>query len=213
MAADRQTFAPARRSKEIGDQPVHAQATTDTLLARCVAGDGGAWRELHLALYPAAAAFLRQMGVGPEDLDDAAQDVFLQVFRFLPQFEGRAELKTWIYKICLSQASRMRRKRTIRRTLERLLGTAVAPTISNVDGDWGGTQARREMEQALEKMSLPQRMVFVLYELHGLPGDQIARVVGCPAATVRGRLREARRIFSRVLTETAVRDQGSEERP
>ena len=42
-----------------------------------------------------------------------------------------------------------------------------------------------------------QRLVFVLYELHGLRGEDIARVIGCPPATVRGRLREARLVFSR----------------
>lgn len=57
--------------------------------------------------------------------------------------------------------------------------------------------AQREMELALERMSSRQRLVFVLYELQGLRGEEIARVLGCPPATVRGRLREARLVFSR----------------
>jgi RNA polymerase sigma-70 factor (ECF subfamily) len=86
----------------------------------------------------------------------------------------------------------------VRTTLQRWLGVeAAAPPP--IDADWGGVETRREVEAALAQMSDKQREVFVLYELHGLPGAEIAEIVGCPAATVRGRLREARQIFSRAL--------------
>jgi RNA polymerase sigma-70 factor (ECF subfamily) len=49
-------------------------------------------------------------------------------------------------------------------------------------------------------MTEKQRLVFVLYELHGLSGDEIARVIGSPPATVRGRLRKARLAFSQGRT-------------
>jgi RNA polymerase sigma-70 factor (ECF subfamily) len=183
---------------------VHALASTDTLIARCIQGERSAWRELHRALQPAASSFLRQMGLAPEDLDDACQDVFVQLFRYLPRFERRAELKTWVYKICISQAARWRRKRVLRTTIARLLGSATpAPTMA-ASADWTGFEARREMEVALEHMSQRQRTVFVLYELQGFPGEEIARIVDCPPATVRGRLREARLIFSKILAERAT---------
>jgi RNA polymerase sigma factor (sigma-70 family) len=62
------------------------------------------------------------------------------------------------------------------------------------------------MDLALRRMSARQRLVFVLYELHGLPGEEIARVVGCPAATVRGRLREARLVLSDVVSVPAGKE-------
>ena len=176
---------------------MHAFATDDSLLGRCVAGDRTAWRELHRTLHPAVVAFLRQMGVGPEDLDDLCQDVFLQVARYLPRFEERAELKTWVYKICASQATRLRRKRFVRRALASVL--RLASSSSGSHGALAAFDAQREMELALARMSEKQRLVFVLYELHGLRGDQIARVVGSPHATVRGRLREARLVFSQCV--------------
>ncbi len=151
-------------------------------------------------LQPPASAFLRQMGVGPEDLEDACQDVFVQLFRCLAQFERRSELKTWVYKICLSQAGRLRRKRLVRATLARLLGRALPAPVA-AGADWTGFEARRDMQAALERMSQRQREVFVLYELQGLPGEQIARIVACPPATVRGRLREARLILGQKLEE------------
>jgi RNA polymerase sigma-70 factor, ECF subfamily len=179
---------------------VHALASTDSLLGRCVAGDHAAWRELHRTLHPAVAAFLRQMGVAPGDVDDVCQDVFLQVARYLPRFEQRAELKTWVYKICSSQASRLRRRRTLWRLLARMLALGESPAGMGGEGSAvAALDAHREMEMALEEMSPRQRLVFVLYELHGLCGEEIARIAGCPPATVRGRLREARLVFSRIV--------------
>lgn len=194
-----QTWQAPRGSKRIEGPPVHALASIDSLLGRCVAGDSSAWRELHRSLHPAVAAFVRQMGVGPEDIDDVCQDVFLQVARYLPQFEHRAELKTWVYKICASQATRLRRKRALRHALAGML-RMLTPAVSGAHGSLAALDAQREMELALSRMSEKQRLVFVLYELHGLSGEEIARVVGCPPATVRGRLREARLAFSQGRT-------------
>src|SRR6185295_8002427 len=88
-----------------------------------------AWRELYRSLHPAVAAFLRQMVVGAEYLDDVCQDVSLQVARYLPQFEHRAELKTWVYKICASQATRLRRRRALGRAIAGML-RMVTPAAS-----------------------------------------------------------------------------------
>jgi len=186
---------------------VHALASTDSLIGRCVAGDGSAWRELHRSLHPAVVAFVRQMGVGPEDIDDVCQDVFLQVARYLPQFEQRAELKTWVYKICTSQATRLRRKRMLRHALAGMLRMVAPAASGGAHRALAALDAQKEMELGLARMSEKQRLVFVLYELHGLSGEEIARVIKSPPATVRGRLREARLAFSQ------GRSGGEEESP
>lgn len=202
-----QTSAASPRSKQIEGSVVQALASTDSLLGRCVAGDHSAWRELHRSLHPAVVAFLRQMGVGPEDVEDVCQDVFLQIARYLPQFEGRAELKTWVYKICASQATRLRRKRALRHVLAGMWRMVTPVASAGAHRALAALDAQKEMEIALSRMSEKQRLVFVLYELHGLSGEAIARVVGIPAATVRGRLREARLAFSR------CRPDGEQESP
>jgi RNA polymerase sigma-70 factor (ECF subfamily) len=203
----RQTFRAPPRSKRIEGPLVQALASTDSLLGRCVAGDHSAWRELHRSLHPAVVAFLRQMGVGPEDIDDVCQDVFLQVARYLPQFEHRAELKTWVYKICASQASRLRRRLTLGRAIAGMLWMVTPAASAGAHRALAALDAQKEMELALARMSEKQRLVFVLYELHGLSGEEISRVIGSPPATVRGRLREARLAFGQGRTS------GEEEAP
>ncbi len=42
---------------------------------------------------------VRRMGVCPADADDVVQEAFVVVHRRLAEFEGRAQIKTWVFKI------------------------------------------------------------------------------------------------------------------
>jgi len=53
---------------------------------------------------------LRRLGVPPEALDDAIQDVFLAVHRRLESFEGRSALATWVMSIAVRVARDHRRR-------------------------------------------------------------------------------------------------------
>src|SRR5690349_4809553 len=72
------------------------------------------------ALYESEFAYvwrnLRRLGVSDAQLDDAAQDVFLVVYRRLGEFEARSTLRTWIFGIVLRVASTYRRTAQRRRT-------------------------------------------------------------------------------------------------
>ena len=59
--------------------------------------------------------------------------------------------------------------------------------------------ARRRIEQALSALSENERSVFVLYEMEGVAGKEIAEIVKCPEATVWRRLHYARRTFRQAL--------------
>ena len=45
----------------------------------------------------------------PQEAMDLSQEVFLRVFRTLPQFRGQSTLRTWIYRIVVNQASNRQR--------------------------------------------------------------------------------------------------------
>jgi len=170
-----------------------------TLVRRCLAGERLAWRWLHRQLYPVARTFLQRMGVGAPDLDDACQDVFLQLFRALPGFRGDAEIKTWLYRLCATVASRCRQRADITQAMLRLLARHRAePPTCNLDD---GSAEARLLDYALSRLKHSERLVFVLYELEGLSGKQTARIVGIPEATVYTRLHYARRTFRAALVE------------
>ena len=168
------------------------------LVHRCVAGEAGAARLLHAQYYPAAAAFLRKLGTRPEEIEDACQEVFLQFFRYLARFRGDAELKTWLYRLCVTEARRVRRRRKVGARVSAFL-LREAPGEAAPSSAYNEAAAARLVACALDRMSEPHRLVFVLFEMEGLPGRQVAEIAGCPEATLWRRLHDARRVFRETL--------------
>jgi RNA polymerase sigma-70 factor (ECF subfamily) len=185
--------ATSRSSPTAAWRPT-AAAPAPALVAGCVAGSDAAWRDLHGEYQPVAAAFLRKMGVREPDLEDALQNVFVQLVRYLPGFRGEAAFKTWLYRLCLTEAKETRRRARLMTALRALLKLErPAPAAAGLE--FGPDAARRRVEAALQTLKPHERSVFVLYEMEGLSGEQIAEIEGCPVATVWRRLHYARAAF------------------
>jgi RNA polymerase sigma-70 factor, ECF subfamily len=155
------------------------------------------------ALYDAQFDFvwrsLRRLGVRDADATDQAQKVFLVAHAKLASFEGRARLKTWLFAICQRVASDYRRSAAIRREVatdanELALYSGELADVRD-EHDW--EQRARVAESLLRKLPEPQRLVFLLFELEDMSGDEIAELLGIAVGTVRSRLRLAREAFSR----------------
>src|SRR4051794_40219985 len=61
---------------------------------------------------------LRRLGLPESTLNDAVQDVFLVVFRRLPDFVQRAKLSTWLFRICMRVAKDYRRRAHVRHEVQ-----------------------------------------------------------------------------------------------
>jgi RNA polymerase sigma-70 factor (ECF subfamily) len=165
-----------------------------TLLRRCAARDRTAWRDLHRAYYPCAAAFLRKLGVRNRELEDACQEVFLQAYRCLDTFRGEAQFRTWLYRLCITEARRVRRRSHLTQKISAWL--RLSPPEAHIAGpDLSDSRLKSQVEAALSSLSEGERIVFVLFELEGLSGAEVAEIAGCPVATVWRRLHDARQTF------------------
>jgi RNA polymerase sigma-70 factor, ECF subfamily len=186
----------ARVSPQRAD--VAGPSSRDSLVSRCLSGGPAAWRDLHREYYPVAAAFLRKLGVKEAEMEDACQEVFLQMFRYLPSFRGEANLKTWLYRLCATEAGKWRRRWRVLSMLSVVLHGQAA-TFGTAGQEFDSGLARKRVEAALALMKPAERMVFVLFEMEGVSGEEIARIVKCPVATVWRRLHYARRTFRESL--------------
>jgi RNA polymerase sigma-70 factor (ECF subfamily) len=169
------------------------------LVAACVAGSHEAWRALHRTYAPVAAAFLRKMGVAEAELDDALQSAFLQVFRYLPTFRGQASFTTWLYRVCLSEARELRRRTRLADVARAVLRAAWPSGEASTGLELCERSAHDRVQEALAQLKAHDRAVFVLYEMEGLDGQQIAAILECPVATVWRRLHYGRAAFKRAL--------------
>lgn len=135
---------------------------------------------------------LRSLGVRDAQLDDALQDVFVVVQRKLDDFDGGAELRTWLYAIAL-RIARKYRERAQREPLP--LELQPEPASPDVEGTATQHERLALARLALEALSDDQREVFVLARVEQMSAPEIVEVVGIPLNTVYSRLRAARLAF------------------
>jgi RNA polymerase sigma-70 factor, ECF subfamily len=165
----------------------------EVIVSRCVAGDDAAWAMLYARYARGTAHFLKRLGVAPEALDDAVQEVFLQAFRSLDKFRGEAAIKTWLYRLAVTQARKSRDKARFTRRIQQLLALEITAEAECAEEQPG--QAERLLQAGLNRLTALEREAFVLYELEGQGGAELATIFGCPEATVYRRLHDARKKF------------------
>jgi len=180
------------------------------LVQRCLAGDRTAAHELHQRYYPAAAAFLRKLGTRSDEMEDAGQEVFLQFFRYLPSFRGDAQLKTWLFRLCITEARRVRRRRKLRDTVAKVLGREQPHEAAVLPATHSEATLRQKFESGLDRLSPAHRLIFVLLEMEGLPANQVAELARCSEATVWRRLSEVRKLCQEMLGLDAPADDDKE---
>jgi RNA polymerase sigma-70 factor (ECF subfamily) len=142
---------------------------------------------------------LGRLGIREADLMDVTQNVFVVVHRQLPGFEARAELTTWLFSICRLVAKDYLRSAPIRREVVVDVRELARRSAS---GDVPLTRLDTQdlshlLEAILDRMPEKLRIVFVMFELEEMSGDDIARLLNVPVGTVRSRLRLARAAFQR----------------
>jgi RNA polymerase sigma-70 factor, ECF subfamily len=153
---------------------------------------------------------LRRLGIHPADVADATQEVFLVVHRRLAEFEGRARITTWLYRICLRVASdrrrRARRRREESSDMESLDQTDLGQSSEDRMVE---DEDLRLLEAALMSLSLEQRAVFTLFELEKMTCESIASVLEIPLGTVYSRLRLGRDAFRKALLREFARQRSN----
>jgi RNA polymerase sigma-70 factor (ECF subfamily) len=164
--------------------------TDAELVSRCCSGDRAAWRSLYDRHSAQVYRFLSAMGVRDTEREDACQDVFLAVYRSLPSFRGDSQLSTWIYRITSRTTGKLIQKKRLRQAIIGLLDVHRTPQLTADPAE--ETARTLVLERMLERLNPKKRAVLVLFELEGVPVEEISRIVGCPTNTVWSRLHHAR---------------------
>lgn len=143
---------------------------------------------------------LRMMGEG-ESVEDISQEVFLKVYRHLPQFDEKSAFSTWIYRIAVNTCIDEMRKRKGKQvySLEAEI-EADDNSYQRQFADGGETpeqsilrqELRQEVLSAMEELSPEHKAVVVLRDIQGFSYDEIAEMTGTTLGTVKSRLSRGR---------------------
>jgi RNA polymerase sigma-70 factor (ECF subfamily) len=157
-------------------------------------GDARSFQELFRAHRRDVARLVgRLLGPRPE-VEDVVQEVFIQVFRSLPNFRGESRFTTWLHRVTVNVTlMHLRSARSRPRLGNELLEEPAAPEGASPADHAARNQRLRALYKILDTLSDKKRAVFILHDLDGVPAAQIAAMVDSPVLTVRTRLFYARR--------------------
>jgi RNA polymerase sigma-70 factor (ECF subfamily) len=153
------------------------------------------------------------------DAEDAVQETMIRAWRGMERFEGRAALRSWLYRIATNVCIDMLNSRK-RRALPMDLGPAQAPVIENLnmlpatewiqpvpdalvvpDGDPAQVAEAREsirlaLVAALQHLPAKQRAVLILCEVLRWQANEVAELLETSVASVNSALQRARATLS-----------------
>lgn len=159
------------------------------IIQRAIVGDEGAMRSLWSRHAPHVDAVVRRL-VG-QDMDvaaDIAQEVWIQIFRALPQYRGDSQFGTWAHRIAVNRTLNALRKT---RRLARI-ETDVEEDSAVVDQDPDRPFLIATIETAASKLSPGARTVFLLHDVEGYTHEEIAERLGITSGGSKSQLFKAR---------------------
>ncbi len=170
------------------------------LVARARAGDELAFERIMLATEQRVVSIAWRMLGNREDARDAAQDVYLRVFKYLARFRAGEDFRAWLYRITINVCHDLARKK-------RVTGLAQFGEIDFAQAGAAFDAARRGADPeslalheqqlalircALQTLSAKERAALVLRDLEGFSTEEVARALGSRPVTVRSQVSSAR---------------------
>ena len=190
---------------------------TTELMTRARAGDGEAFRELTEPCRPELLVHCYRMLGSLHDAEDALQDTLLAAWQALDRFEGRASIRTWLYRIATNRCLDALRSAKRRQAREWDIAKFDAPEPTRLgEITWLepypdallegaanaplGPEARYEQTEAislafvtaLQLLPARQRAVLILREVLGYHADEVAGMLDSTVASVNSALKRAR---------------------
>lgn len=161
--------------------------------ARLDSGDYSAAFELLMTHFQDKVFRLAYSILGNEALaEEAAQDIFVRVWRALGSYRGQSSLSTWIYAIarntCLTSLHTHATRRTVSIEspgIQRLaeLASAAAPA----------RETRMDVESLLSELPEQYRAVLTLFYMEEKSYEDVSQMLGLPMGTVKTHLHRARK--------------------
>lgn len=191
-----------------------SQPDTD-LIERCRANDRTAFDEVVCRYKNKVYNYLFRMIGNASDAEDVTQEVFVRLYTSLDSFRSQASLNTWLFRIagnlCIDHFRRSKKHRAVAYSLDEPVGESGSVETASAGHEVADTtyEPSRLMEQhemsqqiqlALNGLPEKLRAVLLLYDIEGMPYEEIAQVVGCPLGTVKSRLFNARLQLRQRLT-------------
>jgi len=172
---------------------------TDTaLIHRIASGDSQALGALYRAYERPVYRFILSRLNDPHEAADILHEVFLNIWRVAATFEGRSQVRTWIFGIAYRKVIDTHRKRA------RVTVTDEVPETDqfedSAETSLGVAEEGEHLRYCMGRLSDDHRSAISLAFYEDMTCAQIAEVAGVPEGTIKSRLFHARKLLQHCLT-------------
>ena len=168
----------------------------DELLPRCRAGDELAWRELVSAHTRRVFGLAYRFTGRVDEAEDLTQEVFVKVYRTLDRYrETDGPFGAWLMAVARNHAIdhyRRRKQEMLRRVEDPAILDQMPARHEHPIAGLEREERVRLVHTGLRALPPDLRLPLILFDLQGLPYDEIARTLEVPLGTVKSRINRAR---------------------
>jgi RNA polymerase sigma-70 factor (ECF subfamily) len=180
------------------------QDTSDeTLIGLIADGDKRAMQVLYARHNVRVYRFILRLTGNQSLAEDLVSEVFLDVWRQAEGFEAKSQVSTWLLAIARYKALSALRRRTDEHLDDQMAAT-IEDTADNPETVVGTKNRNMIVQKCLTQLSPAHREVIDLVYYHEKSVDEVAKIVGVPAATVKTRMFYARSKMADLLKNAGV---------
>ncbi|WP_370325878.1 RNA polymerase sigma factor [Euzebya sp.] len=135
----------------------------------------------------------------PVDAEDAAQDVFLTLYRRAATFRGGSKFSTWMYRVTTNACNDLARKRA--RRPQKADAVVEELPLADADDHIGRRLLTLELREALLQLQPEHRDAVVAHTVEGRPYHEIAAEAGVAVGTIKSRVHRGHAKLAAILSE------------
>ena len=142
--------------------------------------------------------FLRMLAYDTAKAEDMVQELFIRVWTHRSSYHPSQPFTTWLYAMAYNLCKNDYRRQEVRQGYAAECSLREEP-IATTDEALERSELRQLLRQAVQALPEAQRDAFLLHYDEELTVPEVARIVGCPAGTVKSRLATALQTIRRQI--------------
>ncbi len=172
-----------------------------TLINQIVEGDTNAFAVLVDRHKDLVFTLALRMLKNREEAEEVAQDTFIKTYKSLDKFKGDSKLSTWIYRVAYNSClDRIKKNKKHLNTIEiNEFNTHQVLTIDNALDKMETKERNVAIQKCIDILPSEESFLLTLYYFDDLSLDEISKIVGITANSIKVKLFRSRKKLATIL--------------
>ncbi len=189
LTAETNDYSQAMNTISAPSAPTEAE-----LIRKAQNADSRAFESLYRLHVDRVYGLCLRMTSNSAEAEDCTQDAFIQAWRQIAKFRGDSAFSTWLHRVAVNIV--LGRIRKSQRESDRILAAAETQPERAMTTDSGEL---RDLSDAVGRLPLGARHVFVLNAIYGYSHIEAAQMLGIATGTSKAQLHRAKRLLAQQL--------------